>query len=142
MEARTLRAPLSHCPTAPKGAFIMSKTEKGKGDMKSVEFHDLKVVLSGHSFIRYKQRVGEIGWDELENWCIELFEGRKFRQKKKFRLIELDGIWFGYVIAKKELVLETCFGRTHLDMPEALKWARYHNDQIVLSKSEDSGAVK
>lgn len=92
------------------------------------------VVLEKHAYDRYCQRVGPISWRDLEQWIHKQLQ-HGLRGKDGY--IQIGGVWWRGRVTRDIIHLYTCYGRTHIDIPEAIKWARLHKDRLVLSRYAD-----
>lgn len=91
--------------------------------------HEREVWLDQHAYERYCERVEPIGWQELERLVADAAQAG-CRQKDGYVLI--GGIWWRGCVTPELIRLHTCYGRSHLDIPQAIRWARLHNDRIAL----------
>lgn len=83
------------------------------------------VIVTNHALEQYRLRVNPIERDDLQQ-LLQTQLTRIERRKKDF--IKLDGVWWIYV----NDTFVTCYGRSHLDLPNAIGWAARMNDRIVL----------
>jgi len=93
----------------------------------SFESYTVRVTEHGHQ--QYCSRVAAIDKDELQQLLTEQITG-PVHHKREYIL--LDGVWWVFEIVESVMIYITCYGRTHIDIPSALRWARYHNDRIDL----------
>lgn len=91
--------------------------------------HDKTIRLTKHAYERYCERVVPIGWRELERQLQDHQYGGIYH-KQGYVLI--GGIWWRGTVKDTEIVLHTCYGEQHLDVPAAVRWAKRHGDRIVL----------
>lgn len=103
-------------------------------------FAQYEIRITNHGYSRYVERVIPAIREELQEWCGEQIRLQNYRAKSKLGLIQIDDIWFAYAIENEELLLTTCYGRSHLDLPQAIIWARHHNDRIDLNQVFGTGA--
>lgn len=91
-----------------------------------------ELKLTQHAYLRYKERVGTIDRNELNRWCNDNIQAQNYRVRNKN--VQIDDVWFGMRKNEKRqrLYLTTCLGRSHLDLPEAIVWAKRHDDRINL----------
>lgn len=91
-----------------------------------------EIRLSTHAHQQYCARVENLEWDELI---------RKVRDQQRSGLIgyvdegymHLAGVWWAYEMDDEQTLFVTCYGKTDIDMPKAIRWAMRHNDRINLS---------
>ena len=95
--------------------------------------HGAKLVLTEHAYQRYCQRVEPIERKELESWLREQSQ-RPNRRKREY--IQLGGIWWRFGRKGKELILYSCYGKTHIDLPAAIRWAKQFGDRIALGERD------
>jgi len=96
-----------------------------------------EIILTRHAFERYCQRVERIKRDEL----VELLRQHAERPTNKKRgYIELAGVWWRYGARNSAIILYTCYGRHHMDLPAAIRWAKRHRDRINLGGGEGFGS--
>jgi hypothetical protein len=93
-----------------------------------------EIWLSYHAYERYCERVEPIGWRELEQLIAELMRSG-FRYKDGY--IRTGDVWWRGEVTRDHVMLHTCYGVTHIDIPDAIKWAKLHKDRLDLEK--DSG---
>lgn len=83
------------------------------------------VIITNHAHEQYRLRVNPIERDELQQLLmIQLSQ----IERRKGDFIRLDGVWWIYVNG----TFVTCYGRSHLDLPQAIGWAMRNNDRIDL----------
>lgn len=91
------------------------------------------ITLTFHALKQYQDRVKLIDRATLSIMCQKQYDEGEY-EFRRGRLILLGDVW--YVYKKRSmgnrLFLVTCYGRSHLDMPEAIIWARRNNDRIDL----------
>lgn len=83
------------------------------------------VIITNHALEQYCARVESISREALHDLLLSQLS-RIERRKGDF--IRLDGIWWIYV----DHTFITCYGRSHLDLPQAIGWAMRNNDRIDL----------
>jgi hypothetical protein len=89
----------------------------------------MELILTNHAYERYVQRVGLIDRDELTR-MLKLQIHQPDRRKREY--IQLAGIWWRYGIKDGIVILHTCYGEHHMDLPAAIKWAKRFKDRIAL----------
>jgi len=93
---------------------------------------ELKIIVTDHAHRRYCERVNMISKEELENIlsadCL-----RECYQKDDY--IQVDDVWWRFELTEDRLIIFTCYGKHHTDLPAAIRWAKLHNDRIVLSEA-------
>lgn len=96
-----------------------------------------EIKLTHHAHCRYLERVAQMERGDLQRWCAEHIQAQNYRVKNK--LIQIHDVWFCMRKHErsKQLYLTTCYGRSHLDIPEAIIWAERHNDRINLNETVD-----
>lgn len=102
-----------------------------KGAMR---LEHLELRIDRHAYERYCERVEPIGWQELERQIRAKLRQHCPRQKG---FVQIDGIWWRASIYDGSLILHTCYGRTHIDLPAAIKWAKRYKDRIGLGAYGD-----
>lgn len=91
--------------------------------------YEYEIRLDRHAYLRYCERVKPIGWQELENKLLDdLNQGKHFKDGYLFT----GGVWWRATRKDNVLVLHTCYGLTHMDIPAAVRWAKLHGDRIAL----------
>lgn len=91
---------------------------------------DATLILSYHAWKQYCTRVEEEKPDILEETCREHVRRGNFTTNNE--LIEIDGVWWAHHVDGDRILLVTCYGKTTMDLPAAIKWAFKHNDRINL----------
>jgi len=91
------------------------------------------IVLTRHAYERYCERVERIERSELIE-RLKLNKSDAIPHKRGY--IELAGVWWRYGIRDSVLILYTCYGRHHMDLPAAIRWAKRNRDRINLGGGE------
>jgi len=95
---------------------------------------DKQIRIDRHAYYRYCERVEQTGWQELE---------RMLRQQLVDGIHIQDGylrtgdIWWRAEATDDEVIIHTCYGRTHIDIPQAIKWAKRYRDRLRLGSYAD-----
>ncbi|REK69329.1 hypothetical protein [Paenibacillus paeoniae] len=89
-----------------------------------------EIRLDRHAYERYCQRVEAIGWQELEGLIAKLLRNFGYRHKDGY--VQIGGIWWRGKVTYETVKLYTCYGKTHIDVPEAIRWAERMNDRLRL----------
>jgi len=90
---------------------------------------NIQFKLESHAYERYCERVAPVSKTELISKLKEdLKKGHRFR--KGYLLI--GETWWRAGWEGKVITLFTCYGRTHIDIPQAVKWAKMHRDRLRL----------
>jgi hypothetical protein len=112
-----------HGSGGSQGAFILNK---GKGAM---QIESLELRITDHALERYCQRVEPITRQELTAIVLQ-----QLRQgwRRQHGYMQIAGIWWRSSKQGNVLTLHTCYGRNHIDLPAAIKWAKRHGDRIAL----------
>lgn len=93
---------------------------------------ELEFSIEKHAYERYCERVESVTQDELKDLIrTQLLPGH-YRQHG---YLQLDGVWWKYSVTGSKITLHTCYGRNHLDLPAAIRWAKRHKDRIVLGEA-------
>lgn len=83
------------------------------------------VIITNHALEQYCARVEDTSRDELQ----QLLKDQLSQiERRKGDFIRLNGVWWIYV----NDTFVTCYGRSHLDLPQAIGWAARMNDRISL----------
>jgi len=94
-----------------------------------MSLESLELVIEPHAYERYCERVKPISETELISKLKEdLKKGYRFR--KGYLLT--GEIWWKATWEGNVVTLFTCYGRSHMDLPAAIKWAKRYRDRIVL----------
>lgn len=91
---------------------------------------DLTLRVTKHAFEQYTLRVSPIDIVKLRELLTEQVASGDFIREREY--LKLDDVWWVYEIVGPALILITCYGRTHVYIPAALRWAKLHNDRISL----------
>lgn len=101
----------------------------------------VKLFLSNHAYAEYCQRVELIERELLQtHFQQQLHDGNFNYDKKSF--IHLDGVWWVYDMKQEGMLMVTCYGKTTMDVPRALRWARNQGDRIDLSNMIYAGVAE
>jgi hypothetical protein len=85
--------------------------------------------LELHAYERYCERVEPISKAELLfSLKRDLEKGYRFTNG----YLLTGGIWWRASWENGILTLYTCYGRSHLDLPAAVRWAKRYKDRIAL----------
>jgi hypothetical protein len=91
----------------------------------------IKLHITHHAHKQYCERVEAIKEDELKDKCLSQLKKSEYGHNKEW-FIHLAGVWWVYDIKDDQMTFITCYGRSELDLPKALKWAKRHKDKIAL----------
>lgn len=91
--------------------------------------HETQLILTNHAYERYCQRVGPIDRDKLTR---QLQEQIRQPDRRRKDYIQLADVWWRYGVQDGAIVLHTCYGRSHIDLPAAIRWAKRYKDRIAL----------
>jgi hypothetical protein len=94
-------------------------------------FEEYDVRLTDHAYEQYCKRVGPDGREEIRDKVMDLLYKRDYHRKAEYLLV--DGVWWVFALREQQMFLITCYGRTHIYVPAAKKWAHFHNDRIDLT---------
>lgn len=95
-----------------------------------------KFHLTHHAYVQYQDRVEMIEYGLLMNTCMVQLKRHEYHGTGEF--VQLAGIWWVFKIRKGTVRFVTCYGKTDINIPEAKKWAKRHNDRIQLSTKKDA----
>ncbi|SDR82367.1 hypothetical protein SAMN05444162_0127 [Paenibacillaceae bacterium GAS479] len=92
-----------------------------------------KLFVSNHAHEQYQIRVGEqLSWLQL-NRVIRRYQREGLTGYMDGNYIEINRVWWAYRPVRQGILLVTCYGKTTMHLPAALKWAVRHNDLIDLN---------
>lgn len=97
-----------------------------------MQIDELEVRITEHTYRRYCERVEPIERQALEKWVSEQFHKEWHRSCD---YIQIGGVWWRCTSEDRVLTLCTCYGKSHMDLPAAVKWAKRHKDRIVLGEA-------
>lgn len=92
--------------------------------------HATQLILTNHAYERYCERVEPIDRDELTK---HLQRAIKNPGRRKWEYIKLGDVWWRFGQQDSIITLHTCYGRHHIDLPDAIRWAKRYKDRIDLS---------
>lgn len=95
---------------------------------------NVKIKLTLHAHTQYCSRVEPVDILALEEICQNQLQTGDYGHRKK-EFICLGSIWWVYQIKENTMHLVTCYGRSNIDMPSALRWAARNHDRINLQES-------
>lgn len=88
-----------------------------------------EIRLERHAYDRYCERVQPVGWQELEKWIAEqMAAGCRFAKG----YLRTGDVWWRATKRENAIIIHTCYGRHHIDLPRAIHWAKIHKDRIAL----------
>jgi len=94
-----------------------------------MSFEKIRIRITDHAYERYCQRVGPIDRHELET----VVRGHLMNGYRTVRgYLHTGGIWWRAKCADDTLTLYTCYGETHIDIPDAVRWAKRYKDRVAL----------
>jgi hypothetical protein len=96
-----------------------------------MRLEELEIRIAGHAYERYCQRVEPVTRQALERSVAEELQRGYYRRHD---YIQIAGVWWRYSTADGVMTLHTCYGRHHIDLPAAIKWAKRYKDRIVLGE--------
>lgn len=91
--------------------------------------HDRQVHITQHAYERYCERVERVSYDEL---VIKVEELSAYGIHHKRGYVRTGDIWWRGSVSRDQIVLHTCYGVTHIDVPQAIKWAKRFKDRLAL----------
>jgi|GEM_PF-1327480 len=97
-------------------------------------YADLTLFVSTHAHKQYCDRVEAVEAAVLETRCREqMLAGDHGRPKDGF--VQIGGVWWYFEKADDAILLVTCYGKTTMDLPAAIRWLRRQreHDNINLS---------
>jgi len=93
-----------------------------------------QIRIDRHAYVRYCERVEPIGWQELEHMLQQqLADGINIQDG----YLRTGDIWWRAEVTDDEVIIHTCYGRTHIDIPQAVKWAKRYRDRLRLGSYAD-----
>ncbi|MEK5416343.1 hypothetical protein [Paenibacillus sp. FSL L8-0708] len=90
----------------------------------------LRLELTIHAHEQFTERVGPATFEEIRNAGREQLAAGDYRRDGDF--INIYDVWWIFTVREGKVVLITCYGNSHFDVPRALAWARKHDDRITL----------
>ncbi|MFX3633731.1 MAG: hypothetical protein ACE3L7_25600 [Candidatus Pristimantibacillus sp.] len=99
-----------------------------------MKFAENEVRLTDHAHEQYRDRVEPIDRRELEKLLADQVHSGEYYRKNEF--LQMDGVWWVVEYRQNEIVFITTYGRSHIYIPAAKKWARQHHDRIDLTGGE------
>jgi hypothetical protein len=84
------------------------------------------LVVTKHAHEQYCRRVEEIDRNEL----IRRLKSEIKLDKPPYYLFRALNSWWVREVNGKTIVVVTCYGNGHMDIPKALRWAKMHNDRL------------
>ncbi|XEC97037.1 hypothetical protein AB6A23_11130 [Paenibacillus tarimensis] len=95
-----------------------------------MRLEEIEVVVTDHAYDRYCERVGQIERQELHEQLQQNITERDCRYKDGY--CKIGEVWWACAPAECLLILITCLGETHIDIPAAKRWERQHRDRVNL----------
>lgn len=91
--------------------------------------HVRQIHIEQHAYERYCERVGVITYQDLVDLVDgQLQQGIYYKQG----YVRIADVWWRGTVSRDRVVLHTCYGVTHIDVPLAIKWAKRFNDRLAL----------
>ncbi|RAV18817.1 hypothetical protein [Paenibacillus contaminans] len=90
-----------------------------------------RLRISRHAHEQYCKRVEPIDIETLTEQCQQQLDDRNYDYNRK-DFIHLAGVWWVYQFVDNEQRFITCYGRTNMNIPYALRWAAVHKDRVDL----------
>lgn len=94
-----------------------------------MQLDKLELHIDRHAYERYCERVEEITREDLKTLVMQQLHQGYVRRKG---YIQFGGVWWRCSKRDDVFTLHTCYGRHHIDLPSAIKWAKRHKDRIAL----------
>jgi hypothetical protein len=100
-----------------------------------MKIENIQLHISEHAHKQYCERVEHIDYDQLTADCIEQLQRRSYLNKND-EFIQLSDVWWVYATNDDCVVtFITCYGRMHMNLPRALRWAECNKDKINITLS-------
>lgn len=101
-----------------------------------MRLEDLEVIVTDHAYTRRCQRVGPIERTEMTQQLQQaVANGDSVLDKEGY--LKACGAWYMSIKTDDKLMLVTCYGDTHMDLPAAKRWERHNKDRINLGGEQD-----
>ena len=95
-----------------------------------MQFDQMQLRITKHAHEQYCGRVEETDIDQLRNQITTHLGAGDYEQQDEY--LQIRDVWWVYAVQDDSLTLVTCYGRSTLDLPRAVKWARQYRDRIDL----------
>ncbi|WP_155985902.1 hypothetical protein [Paenibacillus gorillae] len=92
------------------------------------------VRITKHGHEQYCERVQVVSKTDLQAVLQEKLAAGEYNRTDEY--IKLEGVWWVFEVRVDVMIMITCYGRTFIDIPKALRWARHNKDRIVLTGGE------
>jgi hypothetical protein len=93
-----------------------------------------EIRIDEHALYRYCERVDPITRSDLEQ-SIRDHLRRGYRFQKGY--LQTGDIWWRASRKDNVIILHSCYGRTHIDIPEAVRWAKRNGDRVFLGNTRE-----
>ena len=94
-----------------------------------MDIDTIQIRITHHAHQRYCQRVGQIEKRDLVT-LVRCHLARGYRMTKGY--LYAGDLWWRATRKDNVLTLHTCYGETHIDIPDAVRWAKRYKDRIAL----------
>lgn len=98
--------------------------------------NEMRLELTVHAHEQFTERVGPSAFEDIRDACREQLAVGDYRRDGEF--IKINDAWWIFTVREGKIVLITCYGNSHFDVPRALAWARRHDDRITLDNFLDN----
>ncbi|AIQ29350.1 hypothetical protein P40081_15230 [Paenibacillus sp. FSL P4-0081] len=95
-----------------------------------MRLNEIRLELTDHAHQQFMERAGLATFEEIRDACREQLAAGDYKRDGEF--IKINDAWWIFTIREEMIVLITCYGNSHFDVPRALAWARRHDDRITL----------
>lgn len=92
--------------------------------------NEMRLELTVHAHEQFTERVGLAAFEDIRYTCRVQLAAGDYRRDGEF--IKINDAWWIFTVREGKIVLITCYGNSHFDVPRALAWARRHDDRITL----------
>lgn len=89
-----------------------------------------EIRIERHAYERYCERVEPIGWQELEMQTLKQIRDG-YQQQDGY--LYIGEVWWRGEVTDTGVTLHTCYGKTHINIPEAVRWAKRFKDRLRLN---------
>ena len=95
-----------------------------------MQFDQMQIHITKHAHDQYCGRVEPMNMEQLQDHIKSSIATGDYERRDEY--IQIQDVWWVYVTNSSTLTLVTCYGRSTIDLPRAVKWAQRYRDRIDL----------
>jgi len=95
-----------------------------------MQLGQMQLRITKHAHDQYCGRVEPMDMEQLQDRIASCIATGEYARKDEY--LQIHDVWWVCDIHGDTITLVTCYGRSMLDLPRAVKWAKMYHDRIDL----------